>query len=60
MRQIFVVGLVVSVAASPALGDSYAPFTDFRVTDATGRYYLVVRKGDESAGGPRPRDTGNL
>jgi hypothetical protein len=46
MRQIVVVGLAVSLTAGAAIGDTYRPFTDFRATDATGRYYLVLKKGD--------------
>jgi hypothetical protein len=36
----------VTSLSSEAVADSYAPFTNNRSVDATGRYYVVVRKND--------------
>ncbi len=48
--------VVLVASASTAGADSYAPFTNFRVADATGRYYLVVKQnggeGDPGRGTP--------
>jgi HEAT repeat protein len=45
--------LLLSPAASKAWADSWAPFCNFRKPDATGRYYIVVKKAEGA-----PKDPG--
>ncbi len=48
--------LVLILVLSPVLAhaDTYAPFTNFRAVDATGKYYIVVKKD----GGPTDPGSG--
>jgi len=48
-----ILAMLLSIAPATALADSWAPFSNYRSVDATGRYYLVVKKGEGA-----PRDPG--
>jgi hypothetical protein len=43
-RLSFVATILLVTSTSPSVAGSYIAFRDFRVSDATGRYYLVVKK----------------
>ena len=56
-RGIAIGGLLIAATILPVVhADSYRPFRNFRQVDATGRYYIVVKKngGPEDPGAGTP------